>query len=234
MIREAVSKIIHRPMESEDLSPRFLTKWAIDPASVSQRKAMTRRIAVGALLGLTWGAGLRSWMVVLALEFGERPHFTWQGTFGGILLPAATMGAMLGAATCAEGPSARKRWRWVILSPVLLVLGPAIATEGFISTLITTGLGSGAIGVALIGLLGGYALSGIGARWLRSVAGFLTILFLVASAVGLSFAGAGSTVTPSKVFGAVLFVLLMALLVAGMGSPNLILPYGNKSKGVLR
>lgn len=233
MIREAVSIIIRRPIESEDVSPRFLTKWANDPASVSQGKAMIRRAAVGALLGLTWGAGLRSWMVLLTLEFGERPHFTWQGTFGGILLPAATMGAMLGAATCAEGPSARKRLRWVILSPLLLVLGPAIATEDFIPKLLTTGLGGGAIGVALIGLLGGYALSGIGARRLRWVAGFLTISFMVASAFGFSFAGAGSTVTPSKVFGAVLFVLLMALLVAGMGSPKLILPPGNKLKGVL-
>lgn len=234
MIREAVSIIIRRPIESEDVSPRFLTQWASDPASISQGKAMTKRAAVGALLGLAWGAGLRSWMVVLALEFGERPSFTWQGTFGGILLPAATMGAMLGAATCAEGPSARKWWRWVVLSPVLLVLGPAIATKDFIPTLLTTGLGGGAIGVALIGLLGGYALSGIGARWLRRVAGFLTILFMVASAFGFSFAGAGSTVTPSKVFGAVLFVLLMALLVAGMGAPKLILPPGNKLKGELR
>lgn len=219
---------------SEDVFPGVLTQWANDSASLSQGKAMAGRSVVGALLGLTWGAGLRSWMVVLTLEFGERPNFTWQGTFGGILLPAATMGALLGVATCAEGPSARKWWRWVILSPVLLVLGPAIATKDFVPTLLTTGLGGGAIGVALIGLLGGYALSGIGPRWLRWVAGFLTILFLVASAYGFSFAGAGTTVTPSKVFGAVLFVLLMVLLVAGMGAPKLILPPGNKLKGVLR
>jgi hypothetical protein len=231
MIREAVSIIIRRPIEGEDVSPSYLTQWANDPASVSQIKAMTRRAAAGALLGLAWGAALRAWMVVLALEFGDRPHITWQGTFGGILLPAATMGAMLGVATCAQGSSARKRWRWVILSPLLLVLGPAIATDDFISTLLTTGLGSGAIGVALIGLLGGYALSEIGARPLRWVAGILTILFMVASAYGFSFGGAGSTVTPSKVFGAVLFVLLMALLVAGMGAHKLILPPGNKLKG---
>jgi hypothetical protein len=159
-------------------------------------------------------------MVVLALEFGDRPHFTWQGTFGGILLPAATMGALLGVATVAEGPSARKWRRWVILSPVLLVVGPALATDDFIATLLRTGMGGGAIGVALIGLSGGYALSGMGPQWLRRVAGLLAVLLTVATAstLGFSFSGDGANITPNKAFGAVLFVLLMALLVAGIGA----------------
>lgn len=109
-------------------------------------------------------------MVVLALEFGERPHFTWQGTFGGMLLPAAIMRSILGVAASAEDASARKSRRWATLSPLLLVLGPAIATDNFSPPLVTTGMGGGAIGVALIGLSGGYALSGMGLRWLRRAA----------------------------------------------------------------
>jgi hypothetical protein len=157
-------------------------------------------------------------MVVLALEFGERPHFTWQGTFGGILLPAAIMGSLLGIAASAEDPSSRKRRRWALLSPLLLVLGPAIATDNFIPTLITTGLGGGAIGVALIGTSGGYALSGTGPRWLRWVAGLTAVLLTAASAVGFGFAGGGATGTPGQVFGGLLFALLMVLLVAGIGA----------------
>jgi hypothetical protein len=128
------------------------------------------------------------------------------------------MGALLGVAAGAERPSARKRWRWVILSPLLLVLGPAIATDNFIPTLVTTGLGGGAIGVALIGISGGFALSGHGPRRLRLAAGVLAVLLGVASAVGFGFAGGGSTGTPAKVFGGLLFALLMALLVAGIGA----------------
>jgi hypothetical protein len=203
---------------SEVVFPGSLTRPAIEPDSLPYARTMTLRAAAGAVLGLGWGAALRGWMVVLALQFGERPHFTWQGTFGGILLPAAVMGALLGAAAGAEGPSARKRSRWVILSPLLLALGPAIATDNFIPTLITTGLGGGAIGVALIGISGGYALSGNGPRRLRLVAGVLAVLLGVASAVGFGFAGGGSTIGPGKVFGALLFALLMALLVAGIGA----------------
>ncbi len=203
---------------SEDVIERSLTRPAVEPDSLPYARTMTVQAAAGAVLGLAWGAALRGWMVVLALEFGERPHFTWQGTFGGILLPAAVVGAILGVSASAEGPSARKWSRWAILSPLLLVLGPAIATENFIPTLLTTGMGGGAIGVALIGMSGGYALSGTGARWLRRVAGVFAALLTVASAVGFGFAGDGSATNPDRVFGALLFALLMALLVAGIGA----------------
>jgi hypothetical protein len=157
-------------------------------------------------------------MVGLALQFGASPQFTWEGTFGGILLPAATVGAILGVAASGEGASARKWRRWAALSPVLLVLAPAIVTDNFIPTLVTTGIGGGAVGVALIGLAGGYALSGAGPRWLRWAAGAFAALLAVGSAVGFAFAGGGSTGAPAKVFGGLLFALLMALLVAGIGA----------------
>jgi hypothetical protein len=203
-------------------SQNVITQTAVDPASVALSRAAFDRVAVGAVLGgvlgLAWGSALRSWMVILALDFGEQPRFTWQGTFGGILVPAAIMGAILGALVPTEGPSLMKRRRWALLSPLLLVLGPAIATDNFVSILVTTGMGSGAIGVALIGLSGGYALSGIGPRWLRWVVGFLSAALVLASAYGFGFAAGGVTMTPGKIFSALLFVLLMVLLIMGIGA----------------
>jgi peptidoglycan/LPS O-acetylase OafA/YrhL len=104
----------------------------------------------------------------------------------------------------------------------LLVLGPAIVTDDFISTLVTTGLGGGAIGVALIGLLGGYALSEFGPQWLRWVSGLLTLFLTIAAVYAFFFADGAAAVPPSvgEVFGALLFVLLMALLVAGVSAPS--------------
>jgi hypothetical protein len=177
-------------------------------------KTISRWVVVGACLGLAWGVALRAWMVVLALNFGEQPKFTWRGTFGGILLPAVLVGAWLGSASYAAKSSGSKRWRWSILSPLLLAIGPAIVTENFISTLITTGMGGGAIGVALIGMLGGYALSGLGALWKRWVSGLLASLLTFATGVGF-FLGKDA----SEAFGALYFILLMALLVLGVSAP---------------
>jgi hypothetical protein len=206
----------------EDVSPPSITPLPNHLPVISNltvhAKATTRLAAIGACLGLAWGAALRAWMVVLVLGFGERSHFTWQGTFGGILLPAAIMGAILGAAADAKAASNRKLQCWVLLSPLLLVLGPALATDNFVSILITTGMGGGAIGVALIALLGGYTVSGVGAKWLRWVTGLLALLFTLAAAVGLATADSEATDTPRKVFCALLFALLMALLVAGIGA----------------
>lgn len=190
------------------------------------RRAIAGRAAAGAVLGFAWGAALRAWMVILALKFGDQPKFTWRGTLGGILLPAALMGALLGGATLAAGTADGKRRRWFILSPLLLILGPAVVTENFISNLISTGIGGGAIGVALIGLLGGYAFSGLGALRQRRVSGLIALLLTFASGVGFFFtpAAAGSGAAKDKpggsdVFGAVFFILLMAALIAGVSAP---------------
>lgn len=191
------------------------------PPSKGTRQVTTtvRRAVGGAFLGLAWGAALRAWMVVLALEFGDRPQFTWHGTFGAVLLPAALTGALLGVAATAGRPSETARWRLIIFSPLLLVVGPVITTESFIERLATTGEGSGAIGVALIGMLGGWAGSGLGAAWLRWIAGLLASLFTAGAALGFYFGGSAADVTPGRVFGALLFTLLMALLAAGIAVP---------------
>jgi hypothetical protein len=62
--------------------------------------ARIRFIGVGAVLGLTWAAALRGYMMQLA---GPTSTFTFSGTFG-IILPAGTLvGGLLGwAATLAS------------------------------------------------------------------------------------------------------------------------------------
>jgi hypothetical protein len=191
-------------------------------ADLAKFKAITRRVAIGSFLGLAWGASLRAWMALLALKFGERPQFTGEGTFGAILLPTALVGAMLGGAAYVAETSGSKRWRWATLLPLLLVLGPAIVTDDFLSILVTTGMGGGAIGVALIGMLGGYAFSGYGVQWTRWVSGLLSLFFILGSVYGFYIAAGSATVIPgfSEVFGALLFVLLMALLIAGVSAPS--------------
>jgi hypothetical protein len=211
---------------AHNLSPQFVPQPTHDESPALHRNALARqvlarRILVGGFLGLAWGASLRAWMTLLALELGDRPRLTWSGSFGAILLPAAVVGALVGAAVYAAETSDSKRWRWVILAPLLLALTAAVATENFLTLLLTSGIGGGAIGVALIGVLGGYALSGFGPSWLRWVSGALAAVFTVALVYPLYFAGSApaDTLSASKVFGALLFALLMILLIVGVSAP---------------
>lgn len=179
---------------------------------------MARWIAFSTFGSLVWGAALRAWMVVLALQFGNQPEFTWRGTFAGILLPAALMGALLGGAGYLTATSGEKRWRWVTLAPLLLILGPLVFTEGFIPTLLTTGLGGGAILVALVGILGGYAFSGFGRRWMQWGLGLLLVGSL--SAAMATGSGMDRFPTARDLFSLLYFVLLMAVLIAGVSIPS--------------
>lgn len=181
----------------------------------------TSQVLGGTFLGLAWGASLRAWMVSLAMDIGDTPRFTLSGTFGGVLLPAMSAGALLGAAVHEAATSDSKRWRWGLLSPLLLIAGPVIFTRDFFKILVTTGKGGGAIGVALIGLLGGYAFSGFGVRWTRWVSGLFAAVLAMASVVPVYFGNRDSAVTStSKVFGMLQFALLLVLLVIGVSAPS--------------
>ncbi len=188
----------------------------------NQRSSMTKLVVVGTVLGLAWGASLRAWMALLALKFGDHPQFTWQGTFGAVLVPVALMGAVLGSAVYVAETSGTRWWRWTILVPLLLILFPAIVVDDFIATLTTSGLGGGAIGVALIGLVGGYAFSGFGARWIRWVCGLLAALMILATVYGIYFSDpvAVDKFSASDAFSVLSFLLLMALLIAGVSLPG--------------
>jgi hypothetical protein len=179
-------------------------------------KTLAKFVAVGLMLGIAWGAALRAWMVVLALQFGEAPDFSWRGTFGAVLAPAALAGAILGAASYAAATRNDTTWRWAILSPLLFVVFSVLFVENFVPTLFKTGLGSGAIGVAVIGIVGGYAFSGFGPNWAHWTASAVTAFFLLASA---GFAFARGAPGPREALSGTLFALLMVLLVVGASTP---------------
>ncbi|MDQ3801178.1 MAG: hypothetical protein M3384_17290 [Acidobacteriota bacterium] len=181
----------------------------------ARRSGLTKRVIFGALLGLAWGAALRAWMTVLAVQIGESPSVSWRGTFAAVLLPAALMGAVLGTAVYIAETSDKRHWRWAVLSPLLLALIPVIVLDDFIPNLIATGLGGGAIVVALIGLFGGFALSGFGALWMRLLSGLLVIVPIAF----LAYGGAVPT-SPGLAFCALLFFLLVGLLIAGVSTPS--------------
>ncbi|SOC53745.1 hypothetical protein [Ornithinimicrobium cerasi] len=117
---------------------------------------MTRRawtaVSVGAVVGLTWAAGLRVWMAQLV---GEESTVGWL-TLALVLLPGAGVGALLGWATGlrAEGLAAP---RWVVLAPALFAV--ALLDPEILAALVRTGEGVGALLVVVTALTGGVALA---------------------------------------------------------------------------
>jgi len=171
-----------------------------------------KALGIGAFLGLAWGTSLRAWMTVLALEFGDYPRYTWNGTFLMIVLPSVLMGGLLSGAKYAADTKRSKYWRWAALAPILLVVGPLLFVPDFIPTLLEEGLGGGAIAVVLVGLFGGYGLSSLGNRWLRGLSLLLAITVTFATPYALFFADNLGSVTARQMFGALHFVILMLLL----------------------
>ena len=128
-----------------------------------RRQALTGRVVGGPVLGRTWGASLPARMAVIA---GGSSSFTWRGTFMALLLPATLVGA---AAEHARRTGGRGAWRCATLAPLLFVVMPALVQNNFVTQLLRTGIGGGAIGMALIGIIDGSAIAGRGPRWARSV-----------------------------------------------------------------
>jgi hypothetical protein len=124
----------------------------------------------GAVVGLTWAAGLRGWMIQMA---GDESTFHWYGTFALLLAPGLLVGALLGLAEHRRR-TGQARSLWLTLSPCLFL--SALADPVLFRALITNGLGGGAIGVVLFGLAGGYGLSGRGRAWWRRTCGTFAVL----------------------------------------------------------
>lgn len=187
---------------------------------VSHRAEALKYMLAGAFLGFTWAAALRAWMVLLALEFGDSPRFTWVNTFVVILLSAAMMGGILGGAQYARRTGGSKRWRWAALAPLTMVIYPLLFMDGFISTILATGEGSGAISVASAGIFGGYAIAG-GRRWLRLLTGLLFLATVLGNvfAFHLNSIFEGISPTASQTFAALYFTQLMLLLAFGTSIP---------------
>ncbi len=173
---------------------------------------------LGAILGLAWGAGLRGWMAVIA---GGSSSFTWSGTFVAILLPSTLVGAALGWAEHARRTGGRGAWRWTALTPLLFVMMSALVQDNFVTRLVRTGIGGAQIAIALIGIIGGYAIAGRGPRWARWLSRTIMAALLPASVVAAFMGGFGHRMTPAGAYTLLTFILFCGLLAAACAIPHL-------------
>ncbi len=151
-----------------------LEPFAIDPdgAAVTALGAGL----LGGIAGVAWSGALRLWMTQLVAE----PRVT-SATVTMILVPGGVVGGLLGYAWHRQSLGSPVS-QWFVAAPLglaVVVLVPSYAVK-----LATTGQGSGAIAVPLIGMAGGYAVSGCGSRRRRILAGLLA----GAGVVGMSVA----------------------------------------------
>lgn len=141
------------------------------------------RIALGMLAGITWGCALRLLMADVA---GSASTYSWWGTFGAIVLPAAVTGALLGWAWARRDAS--RSTGWLRLAPLAYLVIPQLAPDALI-TLLTTGLGAGGPSIGLLGVANGYALGRVGPAWTRIVAGVLALAGGIAFGLAASVLG---------------------------------------------
>jgi hypothetical protein len=135
-----------------------------DPHTAPTRSSLTlgriRLILLGAVIGLAWAASLRGFMMVLA---GPDSTFTFTGTFGIIIPTGIIVGALLGWAEHQRRTGTQ--YPILILAPLLIGIIPNLAA----------GPDPGPIGLALLAMAGGYAVSGRGPLWTRIVAGIVNL-----------------------------------------------------------
>lgn len=132
-------------------------------------------VLAGAVLGTTWAAGLRGWMIHMVGPESSQVH--WLSTLGLVLAPGLVIGALLGLAEHRRRSGGARRW-WLTLAPCLFLVALADPKAGLM-LLLREGIGGGAIGVVLLGLAGGYALSGRGRTWWRRTCGTLAVAGLL-------------------------------------------------------
>lgn len=135
-------------------------------------------VTTGIACGTAWAASLRGWMIQIAGPGGST--FTWYGPFGLVIAPGAVVGAAFGYAEYRRR-TAGPRSRWLTFAPLVFLV--ALTVPWIFVSLITNGLGGGAIGVTAAGLAGGYALSGRGRAWTRCSSGALAVLGVLMMAV---------------------------------------------------
>lgn len=161
-----------------------------------------RLVFLGALLGLTWSASLRGWMIQLA---GADSRYTWIGTFVCLLLPGAVVGAVLAW-------SRHRPRRWHIFAPLLFPLG-VLAVPGAIPHLLATGQGSASIGMVLLAMLAAYSLAAHSPVWLlipSALLGFALIPIVLLSSLS----------SPKATWSGLLFSCLYLTLVLACTIPH--------------
>lgn len=131
-------------------------------------------VAAGVVIGVTWAAGLRGWMVQLV---GDASRFSWS-TEVLVLLPGAAVGGLLALAAVRHAMG-RDLPRGVVWAPALFAA--ALLDPTILQAFIRNGEGSGALMVVATALAGGAALSrrrwGVG-RVVAAVIGLAGMLML--------------------------------------------------------
>ena len=89
-------------------------------------------------------------------------------------MPGVGGGALLGWAEHLRSSGGRPGWRWLALSP-LLFSAIVFSRPLDLLSIFEDGVGGGAIGVSLHGMLGGSALAGRGPRWARILSGAVAL-----------------------------------------------------------
>ena len=151
-----------------------VTAAAVRPRG-GQATTRIRFVLVGAVAGVAWAASLRAFMQQLA---GPDSTFSFAGTFGIIIPAGVAVGALLGWAEYQRRTGSQHRL--LVLAPLLLGVVPLVQ-PGAIRALVTTGDGSGPIGLALLAMIGGYSVSGRGPLWPRTAAGVVTLAAVAAT-----------------------------------------------------
>jgi hypothetical protein len=182
------------------------------------RGGPTMSVLAGGLCGLAWAAGLRGFMAQIA---GSESDVDWVGTFGWILVPGILVGVLLGWAEHLRSSGGRRGWRWLALAPLLLS-AILFSRPLDLLSIFEDGVGGGAIGVSLYGLLGGYALSGRGPRWARIVSGAVALTAIPIWALTVtSFAGPDLALdTPRGAWVAVYYWSFLAILALACAIPH--------------
>lgn len=175
-------------------------------------------VALGTTGGIAWAAGFRGYMVELA---GPASTVDWWGTFGGLILPGAAAGGLLGWAEALRRTGGRQHWRWLAVAPLALAVAPMLL-PGAVPALLTQGLGGGAIAVALIAMGGGYAVSRRGPLWGRLACGLASAVALAALALaGPAITGPVLALTePRGAWVAILVVSFVTVLAFASSIPH--------------
>lgn len=176
-----------------------------------------RFVIVGAVCGLAWSTGFRAYMIEIA---GAVSRFEWFGTVGAILIPGVVIGALLGWAAAKSALGRDRRVRLLVLSPVLFAIMPMLR-PGALADLLTSGLGGGAVGVALIAIGGGYSLSHIGPIWARTACGIIAWGGAVAVAATVPLLGTrrDALTEPRGVWATLLAFSFIAVLIIATSIP---------------
>jgi hypothetical protein len=173
--------------------------------------------ALGGLCGLAWSCAFRSFMSAVA---GAGSDVDWGNTFGLVLLPGVLAGTLLGWGEHLRRTGGRPHWRLLSLSPLLL-MAVLLSNPLDLPSLVDDGIGGVAIGVPLVGILGGYAACGRGSPYRRAVAGLVFLSELAVWALTATDAGGYdfALTTPHGLWATLLYYTLLVTLALAASVP---------------